>query len=149
MRGLIGLIVVPYVMELMSKQSILVVIRRHLRPTSVEVFVQTFHEASFTCTPACGDKLVHRMHDIERVRPHVSLGPASILSSPCATLIASFHEPSGVIEDSERRRHRAIEEECCVFGVVEVQGDDGYGIVVVWDGCQVETTERRSKSLQA
>ena len=97
--------------------------------TAIEMLVQECDELRFSTPPL--NELRHIMYHVERIRPHVALGPARSLARPRPARVARLHKARRVVEDRERRAEGPFAE----LGRPGVLGDcsceNGGGVVVV------------------
>ena len=84
----------------------------------------------FVSTPPLNQRR-HIMNNVERVRPHVTLGPSLVLTGPGATSIACLHETGGIVEYRERCGECAIAEECGVVGLAKRGSEDRHSVVII------------------
>ena len=97
--------------------------------TTIKMLIQKPNKLLPPTTPV--NQPLDIMHNIERIRPHITLCPTFVLSSPTAIAITSFHEPRGVVEDGEGCGEGSVKEEVGVGGFVEGGGEEGECVVVI------------------
>ena len=99
------------------------------RLTSIEVGVQELDEGPVPALLL--NQRRHVVHDVERVSPLVTLGPARGHGAPRSVRPTRLHEPGIVVEDRPGRGEGAGSEERRVIGLVESGREDGHSVVVV------------------
>ena len=99
--------------------------------TAIEMLVQECDELRFSTPPL--NELRHIMYHVERIRPHVALGPARGLARPRPARVARLHKARRVVEDREWRGERSSFEMRSIRVFAECGRKLGECVVVVWE----------------